>query len=84
MAGREPVEVSVKDGDPVTITVRDHGAGIADPARLFEPYYTTKIHGTGLGLAIAHKIVALHGGTLVAENAQPGARFTVSLPRRAS
>jgi nitrogen fixation/metabolism regulation signal transduction histidine kinase len=71
--------------DVVTITVDDHGKGIAaaDRERIFEPYVTTKSTGTGLGLAIARKIAIEHGGELaIAPERAPtgGARFVVTLP----
>lgn len=70
-----------------TITVDDHGKGVAeaDRAKIFEPYVTTKSTGTGLGLAIARKIAIEHGGELeIAPERAPtgGARFIVSLPLR--
>ncbi|MGE0398180.1 MAG: ATP-binding protein [Kofleriaceae bacterium] len=70
-----------------TITVDDHGKGVAeaDRAKIFEPYVTTKSTGTGLGLAIARKIAIEHGGELaIAPERAPtgGARFVVSLPLR--
>jgi nitrogen fixation/metabolism regulation signal transduction histidine kinase len=73
--------------DVVTITVDDHGRGVADASRdkIFEPYVTTKATGTGLGLAIARKIAIEHGGDLVlAPDRAPtgGARLVVSLPLR--
>jgi signal transduction histidine kinase len=74
-------------GDTVSITVDDHGKGVADGERdrIFEPYVTTKSTGTGLGLAIARKIAIEHGGELaIAPGRAPtgGARFVVSLPLR--
>ena len=73
--------------DAVTITVDDHGKGVADADRdrIFEPYVTSKATGTGLGLAIARKIAIEHGGDLaLAPGKAPtgGARFVVSLPLR--
>ncbi|HEY4182184.1 MAG TPA: ATP-binding protein [Kofleriaceae bacterium] len=74
-------------GDVVTITVDDHGKGVAPDKRtkIFEPYVTTKATGTGLGLAISRKIAIEHGGELsIANEPAPtgGARFVVSLPLR--
>jgi nitrogen fixation/metabolism regulation signal transduction histidine kinase len=71
--------------DLVTITVDDHGKGVAEASRekIFEPYVTTKATGTGLGLAIAKKIAIEHGGDLVIDPAPAptgGARFVVTLP----
>jgi signal transduction histidine kinase/CheY-like chemotaxis protein len=49
-----------------TVTVRDHGAGIAeqDLAHIFEPFYSTKKQGTGLGLAMVRGIISQHAGTV--------------------
>ncbi len=72
--------------DTVTITIDDHGKGVAeaDREKIFEPYVTTKgAKGTGLGLAIARKIAIEHGGELAVAPEHPatgGARFVVSLP----
>jgi two-component system, sporulation sensor kinase E len=72
---------AAEDRRSVTIRVTDDGPGIADPAAVLEPFYTTRAQGTGLGLAIVARIVRDHGGTVNVENvAQRGARFTVSLP----
>jgi len=54
---------------------------VADLERIFEPFYTTRAQGTGLGLPIARRLVALHGGSLTAENAPDGgAVFCIRLP----
>jgi len=85
--GRQPAPDAVcvqidEDGDGVTICVADRGAGIADPGKLFRPFYTTKSEGMGLGLAICRTVVESHGGRLWAD-AQPGggARLWFRLPR---
>jgi C4-dicarboxylate-specific signal transduction histidine kinase len=70
--------------DAVTVSVRDTGPGLADAARAFEPFYTTKPDGLGLGLAISRGIVEAHGGTLQAgESADGGAEFVFTLPTAA-
>lgn len=63
--------------DMLEISVRDHGPGAseADLPLLFDPFYrgSSASHadgGAGLGLAIAQAILARHGGTIVAENAE--------------
>jgi two-component system sensor histidine kinase HydH len=64
--------------------IRDHGDGIpaADRERIFEPFYTSRLHGTGLGLAVARRIVALHGGDIATTNhPEGGAIFRVRIPR---
>jgi len=67
----------------VHLAIRDTGSGlnVADPDRIFEPFYTTKAAGMGMGLSIARSIVAAHGGRIWArDNAGAGATFTFSLP----
>ena len=46
------------------IEVEDNGAGMTDEvkARVFEPYFSTKVEGTGLGLSIVKRIVNDHDG----------------------
>jgi two-component system, OmpR family, sensor kinase len=84
------VEVSVvRDASHVEVAVRDHGLGLPadDPRALFERFWRAETGrergkaGAGLGLAIVAGIVAVHGGTVRAENADGGgARFVVRLP----
>ena len=65
----------------------DDGAGIKDPKRIFDPFYTTKSvgKGTGLGLSICYGIVKEHGGDITANNGpEGGAIIEVKLPAAAS
>ena len=68
----------------VHITSEDTGGGILEAVlpRIFEPFYTTKGvgKGTGLGLSVTYGIVRDMKGTVVAENIDGGARFTITLP----
>jgi signal transduction histidine kinase len=50
------------------VEVADTGVGMTAEQRehIFDPFYTTKENGSGLGLYIAHRIVAEHGGSIVA------------------
>ncbi len=78
------VTVRVSEKPEPTITVRDTGPGIADPERIFEPFYSTKTvgdgEGTGLGLSISYGLVQSFGGNISGENAEGGgAVFTVRL-----
>jgi two-component system, NtrC family, sensor kinase len=73
------------EGDVVSITIRDDGAGIAPETvgRIFEPFFTTKDvgGGTGLGLAISHSVVNAHGGRIAVESRPgAGATFRIVLP----
>ena len=71
-------------GRPVQrITISDNGPGIppTDLARIFTPFYTTKVNGTGLGLAVVQKIILQHGGLVEARNRpEGGAELIVWLP----
>jgi two-component system C4-dicarboxylate transport sensor histidine kinase DctB len=65
------------------IRVADSGTGIPEDvlARLFEPFFSTKLpgQGLGLGLAISADIVRDFGGTLRASNIAGGAAFELDL-----
>jgi len=66
----------------VIIAVRDSGEGLdsADPARVFDAFYTTKPEGMGMGLAISRTIIESHGGRLWAgANSPQGAVFQFTL-----
>ena len=84
----EPVEVRLVDGRGVaTITVKDHGIGIADAdqARIFDRFEravsTRHYGGFGLGLWISRQIVEALGGTIRVESTiGAGATFEVVLP----
>ena len=74
-------------GGQVSTTFTDDGAGIKDPKRIFDPFYTTKSvgKGTGLGLSICYGIVKEHGGDITANNApEGGACIEVRLPAAAT
>jgi nitrogen fixation/metabolism regulation signal transduction histidine kinase len=64
------------------VWVRDEGAGLADTANLFVPFYTTKPDGSGIGLALSRQIAEAHGGALTLANraAQRGCEARLSLP----
>jgi signal transduction histidine kinase len=42
----------------------DRGEGIrtTDAKKIFDPFYTTKIHGSGIGLSISQQFVKARGG----------------------
>ena len=80
--GKLKIRVISQSGNVSTQFV-DDGAGIKDPKRIFDPFYTTKSvgKGTGLGLSICYGIVKEHGGDITANNnPEGGAIIEVKLP----
>jgi two-component system, OmpR family, phosphate regulon sensor histidine kinase PhoR len=83
--------VATQDNSAISISVCDHGVGIASEhlPRLFERFYrvdkarSRAEGGTGLGLAIAKHIVLAHGGSIsVDSRVGKGSMFTIYLPLR--
>jgi PAS domain S-box-containing protein len=69
----------------VVAEIADTGSGIPSQylARIYDPFFTTKVigQGTGLGLSITYGIVREHEGTIECESAQgQGTRFTLAFP----
>jgi len=65
------------------VRLHDNGCGIADDriAKIFNPFYTSKLNGTGLGLGIAKKVLDAHRGTIeVSSRAGEGTEFRVAIP----
>jgi two-component system sensor histidine kinase MprB len=70
-----------------TVTVRDHGPGIADSdvPHVFDRFYRAPaargLPGSGLGLAIVRQVAEAHGGRVTAERAEGGGtRLRLDLP----
>ncbi|MCG3149082.1 MAG: Adaptive-response sensory-kinase SasA [Verrucomicrobiae bacterium] len=67
----------------VRISIRDRGHGLTPEAqaRIFQPFFTTKLTGMGLGLKVCRTIITAHGGQLGGENnPDAGATFYFELP----
>jgi len=65
----------------VEVAVIDGGCGLADPDRLFEPFFSTKSEGLGMGLNICRTIIESHHGRLWAQpNPAGGTIFRFTLP----
>lgn len=86
--GEVCIEVS-HDEASVQITVSDNGRGMSAEvrARLFQPFFSTKIGsgGTGLGMSIVDTIVrkSLGGAMRVKSEPGHGTRFDIDLPKAA-
>ena len=86
--GDDPVECSVeREKDAYRVAVRDRGVGIndEDKAKIFDPFYTTKINGSGIGLSIASQFLSAAGGSIALYSREGGgtsAEFTVPIPGR--
>ncbi|WP_270728574.1 sensor histidine kinase [Shimia sp. Alg240-R146] len=80
------IEIVVESAPRLAVHVMDSGPGIAEPDRIFDPFYTTKevgsAEGMGLGLSISYGLVQSFGGNIRGANRPDGgAVFTVELDR---
>jgi signal transduction histidine kinase len=79
------VEFVVEDNG--TVSVSDHGPGVAEDERnlIFQRFWRrdrSKPGSTGLGLSIVQRIAELHLATITVENRRPtGARFSLKFNR---
>ncbi len=65
------------------ISVQDNGAGISEAlaAKIFEPFYTSRVQGTGLGLAVVKSVAQAHQGDVhLLSKPDEGAHFCIKLP----
>jgi PAS domain S-box-containing protein len=76
-------EEKAPDNQYVCLRVRDSGCGMDKDiqARMFDPFFSTKLPGRGLGLAAVAGIVKRHNGALKVSSAQgKGTTVDVLLP----
>ena len=84
--GTVRVSAAMRTRETVSVAIADDGAGIAPGllARVYDPFFTTKLGsgGSGLGLNVAHNIVtAILGGRIELSSALgAGSTFTLLLP----
>jgi signal transduction histidine kinase len=72
-----------RSGTQLCVEFADSGAGLKEPERVFEPFYTTKPvgKGTGLGLSTCYGIIQQHEGEISCRNRpEGGALFSIQLP----
>jgi PAS domain S-box-containing protein len=80
-SAREPLQAQQCFG--VRLEVSDNGSGMAadTKARLFDPFFTTRVVGRGLGLSAVQGIIRRLGGSIEVESTLgKGSRFIVLLP----
>lgn len=82
------IRIDLPAPDRVRVRFIDSGPGIAaeNLPKIFDVFFSTRKGGAGFGLAITRKIIAEHGGTILAENNREtlGATFTIELLRQAT
>lgn len=74
---------TLRERGSVIIEFSDTGPGMAEPEKVFDPFYTTKPvgKGTGLGLSICYGVMQEHGGTITGFNRpEGGCTFRLELP----
>lgn len=83
------ISARLSGSDEVVIAVRDYGPGVPSNQmkKIFRLFYrletelTRETVGTGIGLALVHQQVQAMGGKVDVLNREPGAEFSVTLPR---
>lgn len=78
------ITIRLNAGDPTVLRITDTGPGIAEPDKIFDPFYTTKevgaSEGMGLGLSISYGLIQSFGGEIRGTNrVGGGAEFLVHL-----
>src|SRR5690606_18332327 len=84
LLGGRRATAGLAPGRYIWIEVSDDGPGMPPEvaARVFEPFFSTKINGNGLGLASSSVIVSRHGGAIEVETeVGTGSVFRVFLPQ---
>ncbi len=81
-AGGIEMELSHERG-LVMISVRDRGKGIPPELaqKVFDPFFTDKVHGSGVGLSLSRRFIEAAGGTLtLLPRAGGGTEARIALP----
>jgi signal transduction histidine kinase len=74
---------TLREKGNVVIEFSDTGPGMAEPEKVFDPFYTTKPvgKGTGLGLSICYGVMKEHGGQISGFNRpEGGCTFRLEMP----
>ena len=83
-SGSQQVEVDLsREKGHVVISVLDRGRGIPPDLseKIFDPFFTDKVHGSGVGLSLSRRLVEAAGGTLtLLRRTGGGTEARVTLP----
>lgn len=80
---KSEVDIPLKEGQYVKISLKDHGVGIPKEEinKIFDPYYTSKVNENGLGLTTIYSIIKRHEGIITVESKVGiGTTFYIYLP----
>ena len=83
VGGGEIVLTAHTENKEIFVSFSDTGPGMREPAKVFDPFYTTKPigKGTGLGLSATYGVIQDHNGHITCYNKpEGGAFFLVRLP----
>jgi signal transduction histidine kinase len=86
--GMRDVELALKrEKASLVIAIRDRGKGIPPELRekVFDPFFTDKVHGSGVGLSLSRRFIEAAGGTIVLLAREGGgSEARIALPLRGS
>jgi signal transduction histidine kinase len=74
------LEISRED-QHLRVVIADTGQPIADPLRVFQPFYSTKPGGLGIGLYQVKHLVDSVGGQITCRNTGQGVEFQILIPQ---
>jgi serine/threonine protein kinase len=78
---REAALMARLDHPHITSILNGCGMDAATKARIFEPFFSTKLSGRGVGLSAVYGIIRGHGGAVWASNGTTsGTTITILLP----
>jgi signal transduction histidine kinase len=73
------------DSDKITVIISDNGHGIPKEIceKVFDPYFSTKLHKFGMGLPLVKQIISEHLGEVMLESEEDkGTTVTMTFPVR--
>lgn len=73
----------LREKNSVVIAVRDRGKGIPSELseKVFDPFFTDKVHGSGVGLSLSRRFVEAAGGALsLLSRSGGGTEARITLP----